>query len=312
MSAAAEPDRHILVTGIHRSGTTFVGRMLSTAPHTGYIQEPFNPDLGVNGIDTWYLYIREGMPEEERYAGIVRSILSGRARYRRRTGHAGGMLRKFGRKVGGSRDYLEYLASTRLPGSRRLILKDPVASLSSEWFHRRFGMDVLILLRHPAGFITSTMRLGWDFDFSNLTSQAPLMEEHLGGILDSVDTVSMSPLERGALLWRCIYSVLAVIADRNPGVRMIRLEDISSSPVEEFKEIHRYLDLPFTERSLRAIREFTGTNNPVGATEGEAHSLRRSSGRLAGLWRNSLDEAQAARIRELAGPVAERYYREDW
>src|SRR5215831_9468235 len=33
----------ILVTGAHRSGTTWVGRMLALAPGVGYIHEPFNP-----------------------------------------------------------------------------------------------------------------------------------------------------------------------------------------------------------------------------------------------------------------------------
>ncbi len=312
MRTGADPDRHILITGIHRSGTTFVGRMLSLAPGTGYVQEPFNPDLGVEGIDKWYLYIREGLPEEEHYAELVCRILSGRAHYRRRPGHADGMLRKLGRKVFGSRDNLVYLASTRLPGSRRLIMKDPLAALSSEWLHRRFGMDVLVLLRHPADFVSSTMRLGWDFNFSNLTSQAPLMEEHLGDVLGSCDTVSMSPVERGALLWRCVYSVLTVFVDRNPGMRMMRLEDISASPAGKFEEIHRFFGLPLTARSLRVISESTGSDNPVEAPEGQVHCLKRSSGRLAGLWRKSFDEAKAARIRELAGPVAEKYYREDW
>lgn len=286
--------------------------MLSLAPGTGYVQEPFNPDLGVDGIDRWYLYIREGMPEEECYAGLIRRILSGSVRYRRRPGDAGGVLMKIGRKVFGSRDNLEYLASTKLPGSRRLILKDPLAALSSEWFHRRFGMDIIVLLRHPADFVSSTMRLGWDFDFSNLTSQPLLMEEHLGEILNSSDTVSMSPLERGALLWRCIYSVLEVFIDRNPGMRMMKLEDISTSPAGKFEEMHHFLGLPLTARSLRAIDKFTSTDNPVEAPEGQVHCLKRSSGRLSGLWRKSFDEVQAARIRKLAGPVAERYYGENW
>ncbi|WP_075261386.1 sulfotransferase [Geobacillus thermocatenulatus] len=46
----------ILVTGAHRSGTTFVGKMLSLHPSIGYIQEPFNKDFGVKGIENWFLY----------------------------------------------------------------------------------------------------------------------------------------------------------------------------------------------------------------------------------------------------------------
>jgi hypothetical protein len=45
--ALAEHDprrrRPVLVTGAHRSGTTWVGRMLDLSPGVGYINEPFNP-----------------------------------------------------------------------------------------------------------------------------------------------------------------------------------------------------------------------------------------------------------------------------
>ena len=33
----------VLVTGAHRSGTTWVGRMIDLSPEVGYINEPFNP-----------------------------------------------------------------------------------------------------------------------------------------------------------------------------------------------------------------------------------------------------------------------------
>ena len=42
MNNTANP---ILVTGSHRSGTTWAGQMLATAPGIGYIHEPFNCDI---------------------------------------------------------------------------------------------------------------------------------------------------------------------------------------------------------------------------------------------------------------------------
>ncbi|MEA3266442.1 MAG: sulfotransferase, partial [Candidatus Fermentibacteria bacterium] len=236
-------NRHILITGIHRSGTTFVGKMLSMAPGVGYIQEPFNPDLGVEGIDLWYPYIRKDIACEKYYTNIVNLILSGQAKYRDRSAWGGSFLRMLGKKLFGSKDYLRYLASTRLPGSRRLIIKDPLASLASEWLHQTFGIDVLVLLRHPAGFVASTTRLGWDFDFSNLTRQNPLMGEFLGEILAPFDPPLMQPWQRAALLWRCIYSALDVYADRNPEMKLIRLEDISANPEEKFRDIFKSMNL---------------------------------------------------------------------
>ena len=50
----------ILVTGCHRSGSTFVGRMLGFGGRTAYLQEPFNLDTGLVGFDDWFQYICEG------------------------------------------------------------------------------------------------------------------------------------------------------------------------------------------------------------------------------------------------------------
>ena len=43
--------RPILVTGAHRSGTTWIAKMLALAPGVGYIHEPFSPftSPGVSG-----------------------------------------------------------------------------------------------------------------------------------------------------------------------------------------------------------------------------------------------------------------------
>ena len=59
-------EQPILVTGAHRSGTTWVGRMLSAARNTAYISEPLNVlhRRGVYRADVqnWYQYIT---PENE-------------------------------------------------------------------------------------------------------------------------------------------------------------------------------------------------------------------------------------------------------
>jgi len=40
----------ILVTGSHRSGTTWVAKMIANSPSVGYIHEPFNPTIYRPGI----------------------------------------------------------------------------------------------------------------------------------------------------------------------------------------------------------------------------------------------------------------------
>jgi hypothetical protein len=56
----------ILVTGAHRTGTTWVGKMLAANPRTAYISEPLNllhrPGVLRPPVQYWYTYI---CPENE-------------------------------------------------------------------------------------------------------------------------------------------------------------------------------------------------------------------------------------------------------
>ena len=299
----------ILVTGIHRSGTTFVGKMLASAPGVGYVQEPFNPDLGIQGVDVWYKYIRAGMENEEYWAGIVQNLLQGKARYKNRPGTHGGFLRTAGRRFFGSRDYLQYLKSSRFPGSRRLLLKDPLAALSSGWLHDRFGMKVVALLRHPAGFAASAARLGWDYNFFQfLTSQKFLMDDYLQEILEPYDLQALSQPEGAALLWRCVYTILENYNSKCSVFRLVRLEDVSASPQEEFRELFNFLGLEFTVTAEKLIRESTSAENPVSAPDGKVHSLRRNSRGIASSWQKLYNNSEIHRIMELAGSLADKYY----
>jgi len=66
----------------------------------------------------------------------------------------------------------------RLAGERPL-LKDPIAFFSAEWLARTYGADVVVLIRHPAGFAGSLKRMGSSFDFNDFLGQPDLLRASL-------------------------------------------------------------------------------------------------------------------------------------
>ncbi len=67
----------ILVTGAHRSGTTWVGKMLALAPGVAYVHEPFSPrtpkGLSPAGFDRYFTVVTTA--NESRYrAGLARTL----------------------------------------------------------------------------------------------------------------------------------------------------------------------------------------------------------------------------------------------
>jgi hypothetical protein len=148
----------ILVTGSHRSGTTWVGRMLAKAPDVCYIHEPFNvsdpPGPGVCNVrfDHWFTHVHAG--NEDRYYPALRKTIESKYSLASalRTVQSLGDLRHV------MHEY-RHFDKHRRRGSRS-SLKDPLALLSAEWLAERFGAVVLIVIRHPAAFVSSIQRGG--------------------------------------------------------------------------------------------------------------------------------------------------------
>jgi hypothetical protein len=135
----------ILITGSHRSGSTWVGQMLSLAHSVKYISEPFNPGYGLKIFQTWFVYINQ--KNEEKYFSEIKRTLNFKGNYRL-------TLPAF-----------KYWSNVFLPFAKRPLIKDPIACFSSAWLAKNFDLAVVVLFRHPAAFYQSLKRLNWHFDF---------------------------------------------------------------------------------------------------------------------------------------------------
>ena len=75
----------ILVTGSHRSGTTWVGKMISLNKNVGYIHEPFNIGLRPRDnklkLNHWFTYINSNYPNEENIKNKLTNIMNFKYRF---------------------------------------------------------------------------------------------------------------------------------------------------------------------------------------------------------------------------------------
>ncbi len=119
----------ILVTGAHRSGSTWAGNMISSPPDIAYVNEPFNilykPGSCRPHFTHWYTYVCD--ENESLHFKYIEDCLSYKPRmFNKVLKH--GSLRDLPRI---SKFQIECYKA-RLLGKRPLM-KDPLAVLSSEW-----------------------------------------------------------------------------------------------------------------------------------------------------------------------------------
>lgn len=299
----------ILVTGAPRTGTTIVGTMLGLPRDVGFVYEPFNVQIGLRDIPRQFLYVTERSVHEPLAQRLISDLVAGRARFRppdiepaRTRRHA------LARKLLTSRSSLQYRLAASNPLRTRWLLKDPIAAMSSEWLHRRFGARVVVVVRHPAAVVHSFMRLGWRFSPDAFKTQPELMRDHLAPVLGGVDPRSVTPVQEGALLWTAYYTVLGRYLDRNPDMIAVRHEDLSADPVAEFGDLYGALGLTMTRRIRRSVTRHTGAHNPAAPDAGRVHTLHRHSRADLGRWRWALTPSDVATVRTITADVAARWY----
>lgn len=300
----------ILVTGAHRTGTTWVGKMLAASGQAAYISEPLNlwhrPGVMRAEVPYWYQYINSDNQND--YLEALRQTLA--FDYH--------LLAEI-RSLRSRKDILRMLRDAGIFARGRLaqqrpLFKDPFAVFSAPWFAERLGCRVVITIRHPAAFASSLKRLDWPFDFSNLLQQPQLMQRWLEPFRqEMLDMPSSDILGQGALLWRMVYQAVESMLAEHPHFLLVRHEDLSLDPLSEYKNLYQALQLDFTLRAEQTILASSSSENPTELSRQRVHAVRLDSRSNLHNWKRRLSPEEIGRIRQLTGDLADRFYPEiEW
>ena len=301
----------ILVTGSHRSGSTWVGRTLARSATVTYINEPFHPRSQAGVCRTrpahWYEYV---CSENENQRGWRDSL--GKTLSLKYDLGAGARAIRVPRDVGRlCRDWSVFTLS-RLTGGRAL-LKDPIAFFSTPWIADRFDARVIVLTRHPAAFASSLVRLNWTFDFTHWLNQPLLMRDLLSPFRNELEmavTENLDTVAQASLCWKIIASVTKKWEEEHPEWMFRTHEELSRDPVSEFEDLFAFAGLKYENHIQSAIVRNTRKGNPAEAPSGHADALRRDSRANVKNWKHRLDPSQVARIRDSVGEIAEHFFDE--
>ena len=270
-------NNHILVTGCPRSGTTFLGKVLALPGEICYVSEPFNKDFGLEGLDKQFVHMYRGMNNEDYYRRILKSLLTGHARFKRLPVEPNlGLRQNVGRLLFKSGTNLNY-RKARLTGSRRLLLKDPMACLAARYMQQQFDVEVVVIVRHPIPNLASMRRVGVDHTLVDLVEQPRLYHKYLKPILGGVNVRRLPELERRCLVWSSLNYMLHEFARTNPRFKVVRHNELCSEPESNFRKLYDQLGLDYTPEIEAKIRELTSAKNPVNVENGAMHVLGRDS-----------------------------------
>ena len=311
------PNGGVLVTGLPRSGTSWVGKMLEASGEVVYVNEPLNPQHppgrspGVLNarVTHRFQYID---PEDDtawrraftdtlglRY-GIGPELRENRSVY----------------DLGRMAKYATSFTAGRLRG-RRAMLDDPYALFSTGWLVREMGCRAIVLIRDPVAFVGSWRALNWQIHFHELLEQPALVRDHLGPYVERMRSLVGSPdwLARSCLLWEATYDVVDRAFRSLPGVHLASYESLVQDPLTAFADLYGSVGLTWSDRAAEQVRAATA-EQPNAAQGAMRWSLRGGLSRTAyrpmgqgtalSTYRSRLTPEEIARVRELTATVAAR------
>lgn len=300
---------NILVTGTQRSGTTWVGKVLSSNGKVNYYHEPFN---NVNHFihqapfDYPFVYVNNSIDSEanQAFSKYLEYFLNPGFKF---LWNSIKNVRSIdSRFVIPSFQFLSL--STR---KRTNLIKDPFALLSAPWLVESYNWRTLIMVRHPAAYALSMKKKKWILNPLFLINQYRQIPFFDASIQNQIQEYIAFPnkkeklIESAAMGYNILQHVINHFQLNYKDWIFQRHEDLLINPLTHFEEVYRILGLEFTENVKAFILK---------STQSETNSLiNRNSKKMVKAWKQQLNDDEIRLIYDKTNQTASQFYSDaDW
>lgn len=272
----------LLVTGMPRSGTTWVARELAQSPGAALAgREPMNPRPGqhaLGGTLTSWAKLEAASAHQTRLL---------------RMAYAGWDPRVYSRY--GHRQWMAPLPRTRV------IVKDPFALLSIATVVRTTGALPVIVYRHPGAVLASFRRMNWSPDPADVHAVESLMPgRNSGG--DGPSSTAASELNAEvdliARMWSALYGAFLNDATSLDRALIVSHGELTVGGEPAMQQLRAACGL-IRPRQVRTRRRKVSRRNPDRAL----HNFDRLPQHVASQWRSQVQADELAHLETSVYPV---------
>jgi hypothetical protein len=218
------PDATTLVSGMGRSGTTWVAQLIDHDRSHRVLFEPFFPAKVPEARPFAYIQYMHPHDDDPERAAAAHTILTGRLRHPDIDGVTRGWV------------------------FRRRLIKDIRCNLMLGWLARlRPAIPIVLVVRHPLAVTASWLRLGWGreaqgtrTDYDIITSQTRLLDDfpELRQLARHVDPAS--PLDRIVFQW-CAFHLVPARQLTDARRLVVHYENLLVEREHEFERMAAFL-----------------------------------------------------------------------
>lgn len=273
----------IFISGMHRSGTTFVGKLLESSRKFHCIHEPFNYQYGIQDIPSWYPKINSlNKKNSTDLARSIQDVFAYQFKFKAPKEVNEPFYKFLFRKIVKSKGNIDLVRFNLFRRSRKPIIKDPFIVLSAHYILNKYKETKFIfIVRHPVPLYKSMIRMNWSFDMEGFLAVNDIPELKI-----KWDATNKSEVEAFCILWNYInQEILRLSISNKDQVLLILHEKLSLNPDLTAKTLFSFLDESVNSRVFDFLNDKmrSETINPKGSNQ---HVFSRNSAQLATKWRN--------------------------
>ena len=240
----------IIVSGMPRTATTIVGKLISQKAPYSVLYEPFNTSQGLKSIDINYLVPGSNIVDRD-FDKIFNDLLGLDGKFRLGIRRNDSLFKQFIKRIIGNESSISFKKAKYLNTERGLIVKDPFLVFASKYLSKNY--KVIICERPLLPLAGSFKRMSWTFnEYNRLLKDFECIGVDIKNP-NQFNNNDISPFVVGAVQFFYLYTVFKQKVLNSDNIYFFNQHDLSVNPNDSIISLFDWLNIDCSENEINQI-----------------------------------------------------------
>ena len=261
----------IIVSGIPRTATTTVGKLISNKAPYSVIYEPFNRSQGLKSVYINYLIPGSNIMEND-FDRMLENLLSLNTSFKLGIKKSDSLFKKTIKYVIGNESSISFKKAKCFNRTNRLIVKDPFLVFASQYLSKNY--KVIMCERPLLPLAGSFKRMSWTFsEYTRLLKDLKRSGVNIQNP-SQFDNDNVSSFVVGAVQFFYLYKLFKRKIVNNDNIYFFNQNDLSINPSNAIISLFDWLNIDYSERDIdHIVSSISGSKENKSPEDGVQHDL---------------------------------------
>ena len=240
----------IIVSGMPRTATTIVGKVISNKAPYNVIYEPFNSSQGLNSIDINYLIPGSNIMEND-FDRILHNLSNLNGDFKLGINENESLFKTLIKYTFGNESSISFKRAKYFNRKRGLIIKDPFLLFASEYLSSSY--KIIICERPLLPLAGSFKRMSWTFhEYSRLIKDLKKIGLDIKNPKQFHNS-NISPFIIGAVQFFYLYTLFKKRIVHKDNIYFFNQHHLSTNPKNSISSLFDWLNIEYSKKDINKI-----------------------------------------------------------